>query len=200
MVGLHGLLERGHVLVNVLRLHEDFRGTAPDHHEAVELVLLLELADVLANLLGEIELVLPFLDVRALNIFHIIAVKRGRHGFQALQELFGLGQVLRAEHARVGGGLIGIVRVDVPAAEDEVVEAGQTHELLDFRHARLRAFSQANGAHLRERAYRNGFALPYQFHTRHERGAHRSHPRREHAEFSFWRSNTYGPAHAFPPI
>ena len=53
------------ILVNGLGLQEDFGGAAPDHHQPVELVFLLELADVVAHLLGKIEFRFALLDVRA---------------------------------------------------------------------------------------------------------------------------------------
>ena len=64
VVALHGLLELLDRRVLRPRLDEDLRRRAPDDDDAIELVLRLEVANVLAQLLGQIALRLPLLDVR----------------------------------------------------------------------------------------------------------------------------------------
>ncbi len=49
------------ILVDVFRLEEYFCRGAPDHDQAIQLVFLFEVANIFAELLGEIEFVLPFL-------------------------------------------------------------------------------------------------------------------------------------------
>jgi hypothetical protein len=71
VVGLERLLERVDGLVGRRFLHEHFGAAAPHHDEAIEVVVLLERADVGAQLLGEIPLVLAFLHVRAVETLHV---------------------------------------------------------------------------------------------------------------------------------
>src|ERR1700691_60250 len=62
------------------------------------------------------------------------------------------------------------------------------------------ALARAEGAELRPRAARHRFTAAHQLDACHEGGAHSAHSRSEDAQFSFWRSNTYWPAHSVSPI
>ncbi len=133
---------------------EHFRGGAPDHDEAVELVFLLEVADVFAELLGEIEFCFGFFDVRAVKIFYVGLVEGRLHRLDVLEKFLGLGEIFGVENAGFRGGFVGVVGENVPAAEDEIVELRERHEIFNFRHAIIGALSEADGTHLRERADR----------------------------------------------
>ena len=77
--------------MDVFRFQKHFCGGAPDHYEAVELVFLLEVADVFAELLGEIEFCFGFFDVRAVKILYVGLVERGLHRLDVLEKFLGLG-------------------------------------------------------------------------------------------------------------
>ena len=102
------------------RLHEDFRRSGPDHHDAVD--GLLEGANVGDNLLGQIALVLAFLHMRAVQPLHVIAVENCRHrldGFKIRLELF---EDLGLQNFSVRGSLVHVVFKDVPTGKDDIVQ------------------------------------------------------------------------------
>ena len=148
IAGLQSLLKGLDGLMHGRRLEEDLGGAAPDHHHAVNLAL--ECADVLAQLVGELSLVLALLYVRAIQALHVVLVKHGRHGLNLFQVGLQLGQQFLVEDARVRGGLIHVVLEDVPAGEDDVVQVGERNKVLDEGRVIVRALAKADGAHLRE--------------------------------------------------
>ena len=139
--------------------HEDLGAAAPDHDEPVEAVRGLELADVVDELLGQILLVLALLDVRAVEPLDVLAIEHRRQRLDRRQLVLDLIEQLLLEHAGGLGRLVAVVLEDVPAAEDEVVETGERHELADGRRAALGALAEPDGAHLRERPDRLRDAL-----------------------------------------
>src|ERR1700722_7737160 len=141
-----------------LRLEEYFGGAAPDHHEAVGFALLFEVANVFAKPFGKFKFIFSFFDVGTGKILDVMLIERGLHRLDSLQEFLDLIEVFRFQNTGFGGGLIGVVGENIPAAEDDVVEFGEGDELVNFRRAALGAFAEANGAELRERAYGRGFA------------------------------------------
>ena len=74
-------------------------------------------------------------------------------------------------------------------AEDDVVEAGQRHEILDQRRPVLGAFPEANRAHLGERPDGFGQAFPNGHDAGNCRGADGPEADEQNADFSAGRSN-----------
>ena len=89
------------------------------------------------------------------------------------------------EHLGVDRGFVGGVFVDVPAAEDQVVQAGQRNEILDLGRAAVGALSQANGRQAAS-AIRSGVrsAALDGFHAGDEGGAHRADSGNQDAKLS----------------
>ena len=58
--------------------HEHFRAAAPDHNEPIQLVLGLESPNIGDDLLRQILLVLPFLDVGAVEPLHVALIEHRR--------------------------------------------------------------------------------------------------------------------------
>ena len=85
----------------------------------------------------------------------------GGHGLDRLEEVGDRLDVLVAvEDAAAQRRLVGVVGEGVPGAEDDVVEVGERHEVLDQGRAVVGALAEADGAHLGERADRPGAAAP----------------------------------------
>ena len=145
-------------------------------------------------------LFLPFLTCVPARFLTYSRSKRRLHRANALQKLFHLSQMLVLQHAAFLRRLVRVIGEDIPAAENQIAGLGQRHEFVDLRRAILGALAQTNGAHLRERADRRRFTAANQLHSGHERGADRTHSRREHAQLAFWRRDADGPAHSFPPV
>src|SRR5215469_1494260 len=185
VIFLHGAFERGERFVDFFGLEENFGGGAPDHHGAVDFGGFFEVANVFAKLFGEIEFVFCALDVFAVEIFDVGLVERGFHGFDFAEEGLNFAEMIRVEDARFGGGFVRGVRENVPAAENEIVEAGERNEVLNFRRAAFGALAETDGSHLRERADREGVAVANQFDAGHKSGADRADAGREYAELAF---------------
>ena len=134
VVRLEALLERLDRLVRRRLGQEDLGAAAPDHHEPVEVVVLLEGADVLAQLLGQVALVLALLDVRAVEALDVLAVEDGLPRLDGLELRAGSARAARSSRTPAClRRLVAVVLEDVPAAEHDVVQVGERHEVLDER-------------------------------------------------------------------
>jgi hypothetical protein len=149
IVLLERALEVRHAGVRLGLRHEDFGAAAPHHHQPIEVVGLLEQANVFHHLLGEISLVAPFLHVRPVETLHVTPIEHRRPRPDLLEIAAHLVEQRRLDHASGLGRRIAVVFEDVPAAEHEILEAGERNHLADFRRTSLGALAEANGSHLR---------------------------------------------------
>ena len=164
-------------------LEEDLGGCAPDHDHPVAGVRRLEIADVLADGLGQVALARPGLDVGAVEPPHVVLVEDGRHGLDLLQlgrDRFDMGEPV--EHAAFQRGVVGRVRDRIPGAEDQLVKAGQGHEVANERHPVLRPLAEANGAHLSERTDGLSETAPDQLDAGDDGRRHGAEPNRQDAQ------------------
>ncbi len=114
----------------------------------------LELPDVGDDLFRQVFLVLPCLHVRAVKPLHVLAVEDGRPRLDGFELGTNLLEQRRVEDTSGLRGFVAVVVEQVPAAEDDVVQAGDGQDVGDAGRASLGALAEANGAHLRERADR----------------------------------------------
>jgi hypothetical protein len=173
--GFEGLVDGG-------LLKEDLGGAAPDHDLAVGLGL--ELGDVVANLVGEVALVLAGLDFLAGKSLDVVLVKDGGHRLDGLEEGADLFKLVAVKNL---GGLRRVIKVtaeDVPAGEDNVVEIGDRGEIFDERATAGGTFAEANMAHLRYGTDWLGEAAANCFYAGDEGGGDSSHTGNHDAEFS----------------
>ena len=122
--GCEGLVDGG-------LLEEDFGGAAPDHDLAVGFGF--ELGDVVADLVGEVALVLAGLGLLGGEALDVVLVEDGGHGLDGLEEGANLFELVAVEDLGGLGGVVEVAAEDVPAGEDEVVELGDGDEVLDER-------------------------------------------------------------------
>ena len=85
IVGLEPALEARHRLVHLALRHVDLGAAGPDHDEAIEIVVFLELLDVRHHLLGEVPLRLPFLDVGTVEPLDVVLIEHRRPRANLLQ-------------------------------------------------------------------------------------------------------------------
>ena len=165
--------EGGEGLVDSGLLEIDLGGAAPDHDLTIGLGL--ELGDVVANLVGEIALVLAGLDLLAFEALDVVLVEGGGEGLDGLEEGANLFELVAVEDLRGLGGVVEVAAEDVPAGEDEVVERGERGEVLDERRAAFGALAETNGSHLRGGTDGLGEAATNGFDAGDERGSDGSH-------------------------
>jgi hypothetical protein len=81
--------------------------------------------------------------VQALDIF---LVENGLHRPDRGERLFELIEQRGIEHTGLCRRFVGVVFEDIPAADDDVFQASQGHEIADGGAAAFRALAQADGA------------------------------------------------------
>src|SRR3989449_3251729 len=141
--------------MRLLLLHKDLRGSAPDHHQPVAAVYRFELADVVANELGKVELAATALYVGPVQPLDVVVVEDGGHGVDAGQVVSDrLDMAAGLQDAALQRGLAGVVGNRVPAAEHELIEPGERNEFTDEWQALHRSLAEPDGAHLGQRADR----------------------------------------------
>ena len=184
VVLFHPFFERFHALVGGALLDEGLGRGAPDGDQAAGSARLPEVADVLAKLLGEVELVLSLLHVRPVDLLDVVMIEDGLHGLDGAEPAFDFVEQVTLEHAGIAGGGVHVVLENVPAGEHQIIEPGQRNEFLDFGRAAIGAFPQTDGPHLSERAdgVRDSFA--HRFHARYKRRSHRAHAGDHHAQLA----------------
>ena len=114
-------------------LSVDLGGSAPDGDAAVELVVLLEVADVLSDGLRELHLVGLRLHVLAAQALNELGEEHGGHRLDGVELVLDGVEVLVREHVRRLGRLVGADGEEVPATEDEVVEIRQGKKKITSR-------------------------------------------------------------------
>ena len=124
---------------------------APHHHRAGALVLVHEAADVLDELVRELAL-RAALDVRAFQPLHHVLVEHRRHGPNLRKRRLQLREMLGREHLCLHRRRVGVVRNRVPAAEHQILQAGERDQVLDHRPALLAALAEADVRHLGQRS------------------------------------------------
>ncbi len=190
VVGVDRGVERLDRLVGRAGLDEDLGAGTPDHDDPVDLLLLAEAVDVLADRVEHRPLVDGVHRVVGVDALDVVAVERGRHRAHVAERLADRFEVLATlEHTRAGGGDIGVVRERIPGAEHDVVELSERHEVLDQRAAVLGALAEADGVHLGEAADRQRHPTLDEFDAGDQRGGHGAEADGEHAEAAAGRGN-----------
>ena len=104
-------------------LDEDLGRRRPEHHDPIDLLLLAEAVDVLADRLEHGALVDGADHVVGVDALGVAAVEGGRHRTHVAQCVGDALEVAAGlEHARSLGGDVGVVGERVPRAEHDVVE------------------------------------------------------------------------------
>ncbi len=185
VIGLHGSLEGldGAVILHV-GSDIDFGRCGPEHDDAVNTCLCLEVADVLADLLGHVPAILALLDIVTIQTAGILLVKSGLERLDSLELVLDRVYVLLLEHLGVDSALIGVDGIDIPCCENDVVECGHRHDVLQVQIFLVSPTTHTNLVVLSHRA--NGLCqtFAYHKHASHERGAHCTQTNHHHTELA----------------
>ena len=123
VVGLHGSLKVGKMIVNLLAYgYVDLGRCCPEHNDTGATVLLLEVADVLTKCLNHLPTSLAVLHVVAIKTLCVVLVEGSLHGFDGLELVLHRIDILLLEHLGIHSSLIGVLGIYIPATEDDVVE------------------------------------------------------------------------------
>ena len=137
------------------RLVEDLGGAAPDHDQARGSRWRLRNCSMSSMSACALSIfVPPCLHVRAVEALDVLGVEDRLHRLDGRERFLDLLEQAASRAPGVGRGLVGGVLEDVPAAEHQVVQAGQRHEVLDLWAAAVGALAEADGGHLGEGADR----------------------------------------------
>ena len=163
---------------------EDLGGRAPHDHEAVAVVLRLEVPHVLPQLLGQVTLGLALLHVRAVQARDVVILEHRRHRLDGREELLDGLEVLVFEHTGLLGGGVCVIRDGIPRTEHNVLQLGEWDEVLDERRAIVGALAEADRGHLGERADGTARATADVLDAGHERRGHGAKAWCEYAELA----------------
>ena len=141
-------------------------------------------ADIIANLIREIALVLALLLCLRSKALHPLLIERSGHRLNRLKKRAHLLELVAIEHGRSLRGVVQIAAEDVPSREDKIIERSERNEVLHQRRAIVRALAKTDGAHLRQRAERLCIAATDRFHAGDQRGRNRAHAGDHDAKFS----------------
>ncbi|CAB4658584.1 unannotated protein [freshwater metagenome] len=177
-------------------LNEDLSARTPDHHNAVDFLLITETVDVGTDAFQHCALTRGGHDVLAIKVARILALEGCLHGADLTKHIRDCFDVLALlEHAGARRCDVGIVGEHVPCAPDNVFEASKGNEVLDERGALFGALAQTDGAHLGHGA--NGLALSTlcEFNASDEGGCHCAEANGENTELSIGGGNSAGFRH-----
>ena len=145
VVSLHRSLESSQCAVDFhVHRYVDFSRSSPDYNDACAAVLLLEVADVLAQRLNHLPAGLAVLHVVAVQTLGVVLVECSLHRNNLLQLLAHRVDVLLLQNLGIHGSLIGILRIDIPGAEYDVVEVGKRNDVLVVQILLVCALAHAN--------------------------------------------------------
>ena len=130
VVGFHGSHQGVELAMDRLVIRNiDLRGSGPDHHNAGAIVLGFEIADVLTDLLHHVPTGSAVLDIVAVETLGVVLVKSSLHRLDPLQLITHRVDVFLLEHLGIDSSLIGILRIDIPTTEDNIIEFGQRDDV-----------------------------------------------------------------------
>ena len=131
IVFLHCLFQSSERLVLFCQRNINFSTCSPQHGDTVAIVVCLESADILTQLLYHVPTCSGILYVRTVQTFCKIVVKSGRHGFNGFQLIFYEVQVLFFQNLCIHCSFIRIISENVPTAKNDIVQINQRHYILN---------------------------------------------------------------------
>ena len=130
VVGLHGCLKiREAVVHTLLDRHIDLGRSGPEHDQTATALLSTEATNVLPQLLDHLPTIGTIFHVVTVKTLGIVVIEGGLHRHNLLEFVAYRLNILLFQHLSIDGGLIGVLRIDIPTAEDDIVETGQRHDL-----------------------------------------------------------------------
>ena len=122
VISLHGVLEIGKLIVNLLvDGHVDLGRCSPENNYTLATLLCFEVADVLTQRLNHLPTGERGLHIVTIKTLGVVLVEGGGHGHNLLQLFTHRINVLLLKHLGIHCCLIGVLRVHIPATEHDVV-------------------------------------------------------------------------------
>src|SRR5690349_7333487 len=102
----------------------------PDRYQTGSARTFLEIANVLAHLLGKVHLALALLYVGAVQPLDIVVIEDCFARLDGAKKWLHLIEKFAFEYASVGRGGVHVVFKNVPPGKDQIVESGQRHKFV----------------------------------------------------------------------
>src|SRR6185437_211564 len=133
-----------------------------------------------AQLLGQVLLALPALDVGALEPLDVVLVEGGRQRLDRFQEIRDRFDVVTLQHTGLHRRRVGVIGERVPRGEHQVLQVRERQKILHLWSTLVGPLAEPDRPHLREGPDRQGVTLPDVLDPRDERGrdgpeAHQHH-------------------------
>ena len=122
----------------------DFRGCRPDNHYPAHPLLYLELANILTKSLHHIPTSLAVFHMVSIQTLGKVLVERSLQWLDFLQLVTHWLNVLGLEHLGIDCCLIGILRIEIPNSELDVIQLSQWHDVSIVQILFVFTFSNAN--------------------------------------------------------
>ena len=131
VVSLHSCFESCHCAVFLhVYWYVDLGRCCPNNNDACATVLLLEVADILAESLNHLPASLAVLNVVAVEALSVVLVEGSLHRHHLFQLLAHGVDILLLQHLGIHSCLISILWIYVPCSEYDIVEIGKRHDVL----------------------------------------------------------------------
>ena len=169
IVGLHGCFEIGQMIVDALfNRYINFRRGSPKHHQTATTLLFAETTDIVTQSFDHLPTGSARLHIIATESFRIVMIKGCLHRHN-LFEFFSYGfDILLLQHLSIDSRLVGILRIDIPTAEHDIVETGQWNDITVLQILLRGSTSHTDLVVLSHRAHRLRQSFAGHQHTSHE--------------------------------
>ena len=142
IVFLHCLLQSSERFVLFGQRNIYFGTCSPQHSNTLAVIGCLEVTDILTQLLCHFPASSSLLNIRTVQTFCKIVVECSRHRLDGLQFVFYQIQVFLFQNLGIHSSFVGVVRENVPTAENDIIQISQRHYVFDkFFFAILHAHS-----------------------------------------------------------
>ena len=190
VVGFHGCLQIGQTIVCLfVNRHINLRGRRPEDDDTVAVSRLLKLTDILTKRLYHLPTSLTVLHMIAVKTLGIVLVEGSLHRNNLLQFVTHRVDILFLQYLGIYRSLIGVLRINIPTAKDDVRELGHRHDLLIAQILFLCTLSYSDTVILCHRSHWLCQSLAGHQHSCHKRGGNSTVAYYQNTQFALCRQH-----------
>ena len=109
--------------------NENLGRSCPHHHHTLAIILLLKVPDVAAQLFHHLPSCQALLHVISVKAFGKVFIEGGLHRHDVFQFVAHGFDIFLLQHLSIYRCLISVLRIDIPCAENDIVELGQRNDV-----------------------------------------------------------------------